>query len=137
MASRLDQRDNFPVAELAKVVVKSERSPYSEPLHEGKAGAVDKAEPFVMAAPEGLPCLSFIGRRHANDGSDRFVEQPAPEFHGRFVAETHPNQGDGLENNKVAGEKEVLVRFDESDGEVVETVSAISEGEEGRRVDED
>lgn len=131
MIVRQVRRDYFPTAKPAKVVVKRERGPYPQPLHEGKAGAVDKAEPFVMAAPEGLPCLSFVGRRHANAGNDRFVEQAASEFHGRFVTEAHPKQGDGLEDDKVAGEKKALVRFDESDGEVVKTVGPISEGEEG------
>jgi len=129
--------DYFPVAEPAKVVVKGERGSYSEPLHEGKAGAVDKAEPLVMTASEGFPCLSFVGRRHANHGSDRFVEQPASEFHGRFVTEAHPNQGDCLEDDKITGEKKTLVRFDEPDGEVVEAVGPISESEESRCVDED
>lgn len=132
-----DQWDYFPAAEPAKVLVKGERSAYSEPLHEGKAVAVHEAEPFVMAAPEGLPRLSFVGRRYANDGDDRFGEQSASESHSWFVTETHPNQGDCLEDDEVAGEKGSLVRFDESDGEVVEAVGAISEGKEGGCVNED
>ena len=129
--------DYFPTAKPAKVVVKSERSLYSEPLHKSEAGAVDKAEPLVMTASKGFPRFSFIGRRHANDGSDRFVEQPVSELHGRFVTEAHPNQGDCLEDDKVAGKKKALVRFDESDGEVVEAVGPVSESEEGGCVDED
>ena len=44
----------FPI--LAEVLVKGKGCIHLQPLHQGKGGAIRKAEPFVMVAYKNLPC---------------------------------------------------------------------------------
>jgi hypothetical protein len=128
--------DDTP-AKLDEVLIEGKRCAYAKSLHKDKAGAVDKAEPFVMIPPEGVPCFSFVGGRHANKRSDRFIEQPPSNLHCLFVTKTHPNQRDGFMDDHVAGDKESLIGLNKANSETMKPVGLISEGEERRRVNED
>lgn len=128
--------DDTP-AELDKVLIEGKRCAYAKSLHKDKAGAVDKAEPFVTIPHESVPCFPLVGGRHANKRSDRFIEQPPSNLHCLFVTKTHPNQRDGFMDDHVAGDEESLIGLNKANSETMKPVGLISEGKEGGRVNED
>ena len=57
-----------PFAELAEIIVESERRPDAEPLHERKTGAIREAESLVRILTEEGPRFCFVDRGNPNDG---------------------------------------------------------------------
>lgn len=65
---------NVPLTHSTKVVVEGERCSDAEPLHDGKAGAIHKAESLVGVLTEDSPSLCFVCRGDADDRSRGFAQ---------------------------------------------------------------
>jgi hypothetical protein len=97
-----------PSAELAEIIVESERRPDAEPLHERKAGAIREAESLVRILTEEGPCFFLIRLSHSNDGSGSLTQQADSKLQGLLVPKPHTKERDGFMDDHITGYEESI-----------------------------
>lgn len=102
------ERMHDPFAELAEIIVESERRPDAEPFHDCEAGAIRKAELLIRILTEEGPSFFLVGLSHSNDGSGGLTQQVDSELQGLLVPKPHPKECDGFMDNHITGYKESL-----------------------------
>lgn len=97
-----------PFAELAEIIVESERRPDAEPFHDCEAGAIRKAEPLIRILTEDGPIFFLVGLSHSNDGSGGLTQQADSKLHGLLVAKSHAKEGGRFVDDHIAGYEESI-----------------------------
>lgn len=131
------QRMHDPFAELTEVIVKGERGPDAEPLHDRKAGAISKTESLVGKLAENGPCFCFVGWSNPNNGRRGLVQQPPPKLQGLLVAKSHAKEGDGFVNDHIAGNEKSIRKFYVPSRLMMYPIGLVRESKERRGVNED
>ena len=95
------QHDDNPFeTELAKVAIEGESMVESMMVDQSKAGAIDKAEFFVVVSYKNRPCRVFDGVAHMEDFDPRLIET-FHEFNRRIVADFEADQRIGFGEDQI------------------------------------
>jgi hypothetical protein len=97
-----------PFAELAEIIVESERRPDAEAFHDCEAGAIRKAEPLIRILTENAPSFFLVGLSHSNDGSGGLTQQADSKLQGLFVSKPHVKERDGFMDDHITGYEESI-----------------------------
>lgn len=102
------ERMHDPFAELAEIIVESERRSDAEPFHDCEAGAIRKAEPLIRILTEEGPSFFLVGLSHSNDGSGGLTQQADSKLQGLLVPKPHAKERDGFMDDHITGYEESI-----------------------------
>lgn len=97
-----------PFAELAEIIVESERRPDAEPFHDCEAGAIRKAEPLIRILTKDGPSFVLVGLSHSDDGSGGLTQQADSKLQGLLVPKPHAKERDGFMDDHITGNEKSI-----------------------------
>jgi len=101
---------------LSEMFIKSEGSADFEPFHDGKRGAIGKAEALVLILLKDSPCAGDVFVRHVDYVGGLGIKKLLSEFNGLTVAKTLADQIQGFNDDKISGRYREFVCLDKEKG---------------------